>query len=70
VISIAAAEVARPARYLLVPLGIALLMTPFANDASNSQTIFSIVAGLALVGLSVRRGPISGRYGSWNRLVV
>jgi len=70
VISLAAAEVARPLRYCLIPLGAALLMTPFLFEASVSHTIASVVTGVLLVALSVRRGAIRERYGSWNRRIV
>jgi hypothetical protein len=70
VISIATAEVARPARYLLAPLGAALFVTPFAYDANVAATIASIVAGLLLIALSFRRGQVRGRYGNWNARIV
>ena len=41
VVSIAAAEVARPARYLNMPLGAALIATPFMFDANMMTTIAS-----------------------------
>ena len=69
-ISIAAAEVARPVRYLLIPLGAALFVTPFLHEASGAQLIASLVAGAALIALAFRRGPIRERYGGWNRLIV
>ena len=70
VVSIAAAEVARPVRYALIPLGIALFATPFLYDAGSAQAVASVVAGLALVALSLRRGAIRERYGSWQRRIV
>ena len=69
-VSVAAAEVARPVRFLLVPLGLALLGTPFLYDAGTSATAASLACGALLIGLSLRRGPIRGRYGSWSRLIV
>jgi len=69
VISVAAAEVARPVRLLLIPLGAALFVTPFAFGAGTAATVFSLAAGLALVGLSFRRGPIRQHYGGWTRLI-
>lgn len=66
VVSIAAAEVARPARYLNVLLGCALFITPFVFEASLVGTLASIAAGAALILLSVRRTSISERYGNWN----
>jgi hypothetical protein len=65
VISIAAAEVARPVRYLNVLLGAALLVVPFVYEANAATTVFTLVAGAAIAALSFRRGPIRNRYGAW-----
>ena len=70
VISISAAEVARPVRYCLIPLGAALFVTPFLYDVGGLQLVASLVAGAALIALSFRRGAIKERYGGWNRLIV
>ena len=70
VLSVAAAEVARAARFLLIPLGIALLITPFVYDAGGVQLAASLVAGVALIVLSLPRGAISANYGSWNKRIV
>jgi len=70
VISLAAAEVARPLRYLLIPLGLALLVTPFAYEANMAQLIASLLCGAGLIALSLRRGPIQARYGTWQRLIA
>jgi hypothetical protein len=70
VVSIAAAEVARPLRYANVLLGATLFVTPFVYDADLVATASSIVLGTALIALSVRRGPIRNRYGNWSRLLV
>lgn len=70
VVSVAAAEVARPLRYLNVPLGAALFATPFVHGADLVATVASMAAGAALVALSIRRGPIRERYGNWNRVIV
>lgn len=70
VVSIAAAEVARPVRYINVLLGAALFVTPFMYDANAVATVASIVSGAALIALSIRRGPILDRYGNWSRLLV
>src|SRR3546814_2261286 len=42
VISLAAAEVARALRFLLIPLGAALFVTPFVYDADGAATFASI----------------------------
>jgi len=70
VISLAAAEVARPLRYLNISLGAALLVTPFIYDANMVATAASLACGAALMALSFRRGPIRQHYGSWQRLIV
>ena len=70
VLSIAAAEVARPVRYLNVALGAVLLAVPFVLDADVAQTAFTLAAGIAIAALSVRRGAIRHRYGPWSRLLV
>jgi hypothetical protein len=70
VISIAAAEVARPIRYVNLLLGAALLVVPFVYDAPVGTAALTVAAGLAIAALSIRRGPIRGRYGPWSRLLV
>lgn len=69
VISLAAAEVARVLRYLLVPLGAALFVTPFLFDAGGAHMAASIAIGAMLVLLSHRRGSIHGHYADWDRWV-
>ena len=70
VVSIAAAEVARPVRYLNILLGAALMAAPFMFAAGITATIASVVLGLGLVALSMRRGLIRERYGNWERLII
>lgn len=70
VVSLAAAEVARPLRYLNLPLGVALIGVPFIYDGDKTAVVFSLVAGLLLGALSLRSGPIRERYGAWNKLLV
>ena len=70
VISLAAAELARALRFLLIPLGVALLITPFVYDADATQIIASLACGVALIGLSLRRGEIRERYADWQKLIV
>lgn len=69
VAAIACAEVARPVRWLLAPLGAALLVTPFAFDADAAQTVASLACGLALIALSIPRGRVRDRYGAWDRFL-
>jgi hypothetical protein len=70
IVSLAAAEVARPLRFLLVPLGAALLVTPFVNQADMSATVASILCGVGLILLSMRRGRIAQLHAGWQRLIV
>ncbi len=66
----ALAEVARPLRYLNALFGAALCVTPFVFDASPSATVASVIAGLLLVVLCLRRGAIRMRWGGWERFMV
>jgi hypothetical protein len=56
-------------RFLLVPLGGALLVTPFIHGADGVQTVASVACGLALIALSLYRGRLQERYGSWDRFL-
>jgi hypothetical protein len=68
VVSISAAEVARPARFLNVPLGLILVAVPFVYEAGAATTLATIAAGAAIAGLSVPRGSrLVERYGAWTR---
>ena len=67
---IACAEVARTARYLNIVLGAALFVTPFVYGVSSAQLFASIVCGLALITLALRRGRVEGRYAGWNRYII
>ena len=69
-ISVAAAEVARPVRFLNVLFGLALIAMPFLYDAGTASMVNGIACGLALVALSIPRGRIRERYGPWQRLIV
>ncbi len=70
VVAVAAADVARPARALNALLGVGLMFVPLIFDADKLQFAVTLGLGIALVLLSVRRGPILERYGAWNRLLV
>jgi hypothetical protein len=70
VVAIAAADVARPVRALNALLGVGLMFMPLLLDADKLQFAMTLSLGIALVLLSVRRGPILERYGAWNRLLV
>jgi nucleoside-diphosphate-sugar epimerase len=70
VVSIAAAEVARPVRWLSVPLGAGLMVSPLMFAGNTSTLVCSVLAGFALMALSIRRGPVRERYGSWDRVIA
>lgn len=66
----ALAEIARPMRFVNMALGVALIITPFGFGADWLATVNSLVCGAALIVLSIRRGPVRQRYGTWNRVIV
>jgi hypothetical protein len=66
----ALAEVARPLRFVNMAFGLALLITPFTYGVDWPATMASLVCGIALIALSVRRGRIRSSYGSWDRFIV
>ena len=67
---IAFAELGRVVRFLNMPLGAALLVTPFVYDAAWPAVLHSLAAGLALIVLSVPRGRVLNAYGRSQKLVV
>ncbi len=70
VVVTALAESGRAFRLLIVPLGAALLVTPFVYEADMVSTAASLICGLLLIGLSVPRGTIRNSYGKWDRYIV
>lgn len=64
------AEVARALRFLNMFLGAALLITPFVYGADVLAIAASVLCGLALIGLSFRRGPVNSNWGEWNKAIV
>lgn len=66
----AMAEVGRPLRFVNVLFGVWLLVAPFALAGANTlTTINDVVAGLALIALALRRGPVRDKYGRWDRYI-
>jgi hypothetical protein len=63
-------EVARAARFLIIPLALPLFITPLAFGAGMLSIVASVVAAAVLIALCIRRGPIHGRHGQWDRWVV
>lgn len=67
---LAFAEVARPLRFLNLPIGAWLLASPaFLDGAGFAATVGSLIAGALVIGLSLPRGPINHRYAGWNALL-
>ncbi len=62
---IACAEVARKVRFANALLGLALAWAGAVYGETAVQVASSLVCGLALVALSVPRGPVRERYGAW-----
>jgi hypothetical protein len=71
-VSIAAvAEMARPLRFINALFGIALMGAPWILDGGSALADWAgVIAGLALIALSFRRGPVRSTYGSWDRYIV
>ncbi|MGH9153985.1 MAG: vitamin K epoxide reductase family protein [Acidimicrobiales bacterium] len=66
---IAMAEVGRAVRFVNVAFGVWLALAPLLVDGGASYAASSILSGLALVVLSLPRGPVRERYGTLNGLV-
>jgi hypothetical protein len=67
---LAFAEVARPLRFLNLPIGAWLIAAPsFLEGAGFAATVGSLIAGVLVIGLSLPRGPIRHRYAGWNALL-
>lgn len=68
---ISLAEVARPARFLNVPLGLWLMAAPwFLEGATAMSRLNSALMGLAVIVLSLRLGWLRDHYGSFDRIVL
>lgn len=66
------AELARPVRFLNLPLGAWLIAAPFLLPGGGAMAIAAgILAGVVLILLSLPRGALSGEhYGGWDRAIV
>ena len=64
------AEVARALRFALIPFGAWLIAAPWLLEGgSSAAAIASGIAGVALIALSLPRGPVHSHYGEWDRLI-
>jgi nucleoside-diphosphate-sugar epimerase len=70
VLAIAAAEVARAARYLLLPLGLAIAAAPFIYGGDTPHIIVSLLGGAIIGALCLKRGRVTESYGSLQRIIV
>ena len=69
--TISLAEVARPLRFLDVPLGLWLVAAPWFLDGGTTASRWTdALVGLALVGLSWPMGALRDHYGSFDRVVA
>lgn len=67
---IALAEVGRAVRFVNVLLGAWFIVVPWLlGGATTGSRLNDIVVGLALIALSLPRGPVRERYGRWERFV-
>jgi hypothetical protein len=70
VAAVALAEVTRAARFINVPLGLWVIVTPWLLPGAAASAVWSnALAGLALIGLSLPRGRIQERYGGWEHYI-
>jgi hypothetical protein len=68
---IALAEVARPVRFLNIPLAIWLLVAPWVTSGgTGALRISDIAAGVLLLVVSLPLGRLRDHYGTFDRLVV
>lgn len=66
---IAWGEPVRLVRYLNLPVGAALALVPVLADPVAAAGWAAVAAGLAVIALSIPRGPKKESYGSWDRFV-
>ena len=64
------AETARPLRFVNMGFGLALILTTAMAGADLSNLVSGVLCGLALIALSVRRGPITCGYGNITRFLI
>lgn len=67
---LAMAEVARPLRWLNLPIGLWLVVAPWLlSGGGPGAAIGGVLSGLLVIALTVPRGPIRHRYAGWDRLL-
>ncbi|MEP6574493.1 MAG: vitamin K epoxide reductase family protein [Gemmatimonadota bacterium] len=66
----ALADVGRALRFVNVLFGALVLAAPWVlNGATSGSRWSDAIAGILVILLSVRRGPVGERYGSWDRFI-
>lgn len=67
---VAFAEPGRLVRVLNILCGLWVLLATWILGGGTSVWLwFSIVSGLALIALNLRRGPVVNTYGGWQRFI-
>ncbi|MBF6558058.1 MAG: SPW repeat protein [Acidimicrobiales bacterium] len=67
---VAMSEVGRAARFVNVAFGAWFIASPWLLSGATTAAVWNDVAvGIALILLSVRRGPVKERYGRWQRFI-
>jgi hypothetical protein len=68
---ISLAEAFRGIRFVNILFGISLIMAPWLASESNLFLIASsVLSGLIVIFLALRRGKVSERFGAWEKLIV
>ena len=68
---IACAEVARSLRFVNLLFGAWLIPAPWLLSGTTKGTTWNdVVVGAALIALSLPRGTVRQRYGTWDRYIL
>lgn len=67
---IAFAEIGRAIRWLNAGFGLAVMVTTVTLGPGLAELVTGLVAGAALIGLSIPRGPVKHSYGGFDRIIV
>jgi len=66
----ALADMGRPLRFINVLFGGWFIVAPWLlGGTTTGATVNDLIVGVALIGLSLPRGPVGERYGTWDRYV-
>lgn len=65
----ALAEVARPVRYLIMPLAAVLLILPIIYKPDLVAILSSLASAILLIVLAFPKGPVRFKYGEWNKRI-